>query len=141
MLSVVAVSAAWYIFTLYTSTATYNITSDNPNITVLHLLGGNIDTSDTAGNFTDTVTFNSNVAGSAYVYLNTIKTDIAIDACTNYENDCNVTYSFEGSPITNGTEINLIKGTNDIVVDVECVKWSCPQEIEAQVGVKLTEQT
>ena len=150
LLTVTIVAAIWWWGSAQNITGLFHISSKEPNVTISKVLtGGELDLSDNSSNFTDYITIDSNVNEKALVWIETIKEDNLTDSCTDYLNDCNVSYYFGdnvygyGFPVPtlleDGDTIQLQKGEQTITTFLECAKWSCDQTITANITVMLKE--
>lgn len=139
--------ALWYWGPAVTGFSVYKVDSKAPNITITQdLLGADIDTTNSSINFSDSFIIESSVNNKALVHLETLKTDVN-DSCTDYLNDCNVSYYF-GNPygygdpfeeIFDGSTIQLKKGENEFTVVGNCLQYSCPQNITSNLSIMLKE--
>lgn len=126
------VSAAWMLGLF--QTAVYEITSDatgeNFNITVQKYWdGASLDATTQDVDFEDTVTFynhNPSQNITAMVLLDTLKIDNPDDICVGFDNDVDVSYTFNNQPISNGSLVTLANGTySDLVARIQEPKYGC----------------
>ncbi len=59
------------------------------------------------------------------------------ESCPNWENDCSINYYLnETYPLNSGSYIKMISpGENKISVDINCVQYSCPQDITTKIDI------
>ena len=67
-----------------------------------------------------------------------IKTDVD-DGCTDYENDCDVTYLLTNDRgdtlIVDGETVTIRPLDNTITATLECVEMSCPQDVDVSISL------
>jgi hypothetical protein len=148
LVCVIIVSALWIWGPAITGYSVYKISSSKPNLTIsTMLIGGDFNVTDSGKNFTDLLVVDSTVNEKAIITFQTIKTGTD-ESCTDYLEDCNITYySGEGydfgyglgnlEQLFNGDEIQLIKGENKFSVIGTCKQYSCPQTINATIVLSL----
>lgn len=65
------------------------------------------------------------------------KTDNSDDLCTDYENDCDVTYSSTTTPsISNGGSFTLPSGVSEFNTTITCLERSCPQNVSVDITLE-----
>ena len=137
-LFITGVLAIWIVS--IKSTATYDIYSQEyggMNI-VKDLSGGSFNSLNQTISNTDEFIFdyNGNEDAEVNILITTIKQDIA-DNCTNWQNDCNMTYKHIGhSNLNEGDNIRTIpQQQHNIRVSFSCVQYACPQTITPTIEV------
>lgn len=134
------VLAIWIVS--ISSTATYSIESQaygglviNKDLSggAFNSLNGSIDSLD------EFIFTNEGVVTDVNITVSTIRTPTD-QSCTNWINDCEVEYYFNGDSsdrLFDGTETKtIINGENKIAVNISCYQYSCPQEIIPTIDVK-----
>lgn len=94
-----------------------------------------IDTSNSSMTKNSTATLsNSDGAFNMNISATEIRTATDVD-CQDYENDCIITYFFEGNEINSSAIVPITAGNQDIKTSVFCVQNSCPQNISIEMNL------
>jgi len=96
----------------------------------------NINTSMGANNASSSmVVLNKDGATAVLVSINETREDVLTDNCTDYEEDCTLSYSYGGAAIEDGDTITLESGENILAASISCKKFSCAQHVSASIGL------
>lgn len=128
--------AAWFLFVSEGFTGYVVSTSGNPlNVTATF---GDITLDTRTGEAVNTTTLTlENYDGDIDMVINyTVTKDDWADDCTDYEDDCDVEISFEGTPVLSDDTITVPSGESDLTATITCQKLSCPQDIGIEVELK-----
>ena len=108
--------------------------TNKPPITIgVDFVSKDLDVSNSDGLINNTMTLsNSNGILLFNVNITETKNDVN-DTCTDNENDCELTYKYQGNEIKNGDNINITSGDTELQAIVSCDQLACPQQIESQI--------
>lgn len=83
---------------------------------------------------TSAVVTNSDGTQSMSLSIQENVTDID-DSCVDYENDCSLTYSFNGQTVEDGETVTVYSGNSNFEAELSCVQLSCPQDVTVAVSL------
>jgi hypothetical protein len=137
------VNAVWIFNLTVTGNAVYQITSDEPTLTITRdLLGGSFDTTDNSIYIEDFMTIDAETQDNARIDFAVLKEDV-FDSCTDYIYDCNFSIWHNDSgfmdELGQGEVISLDVGDNFLYINGSCLEDTCPQNISIELNASLIE--
>jgi hypothetical protein len=115
---------------------TYSVTSHGPDILIhTYFTSQEISTQNSSVEFMDSsVLSNNNSPTNLTLLTNITKTDSNLtDGCSDFENDCQVTFFYEGELVDSNDVLDIPHGLSDLNVSIVCERYSCSHDIDVLV--------
>ena len=132
--------AIWIVSIM--TTATYKIQSQAYGGLIINqeLSSNNFNSLNDSAKFTDMFIFtNEGEEVDMNFSISTSKSSTD-PSCVNWENDCEIDYYFNENKseiLNDGYNVKrVIKGINNVSVEVNCLQYSCPQDISTTIGIE-----